>query len=236
MNFNHVVVTVDVREKDLISNISFPFMASALEIGDIHIVRSDIQETFVFERKTFSDLAASIKDGRYKEQKQRLHLFPNHRVVYLLEEFPSFAELCKSNKCHGLEYSTFISSFLSLSFRDGFHVIVSKNLSDTISILYELAKRLDTNPEKLQSLKSQHEYEPNVIKSRKKENITPDVCYQMQLCQIPGISMKIAKDIFKLYPTLSLLMDTIKEKKEHALLDIPGIGKKKSLSIISFLV
>ena len=43
MNFNHVVVTVDVREKDLISNISFPFMASALEIGDIHIVRSDIQ-------------------------------------------------------------------------------------------------------------------------------------------------------------------------------------------------
>ena len=42
-----------------------------LELGDF-VIRLDNADFLVFERKTIPDLAASIKDGRYADQKQRL--------------------------------------------------------------------------------------------------------------------------------------------------------------------
>ena len=42
-----------------------------LELGDI-IFKYNNEIVLIIERKTLSDLAASIKDGRYNEQKKRL--------------------------------------------------------------------------------------------------------------------------------------------------------------------
>lgn len=48
---------------------------------------------FIIERKTADDLAASILDGRYEEQKFRLKNSGINNVIYLIESTPS--QYCK---------------------------------------------------------------------------------------------------------------------------------------------
>ena len=57
-------------------------------MGDFWIVDGQTP-LCIIERKTWADLGQSITDGRYKEQKNRLHAaaaqHPHARVVYLVE-------------------------------------------------------------------------------------------------------------------------------------------------------
>jgi ERCC4-type nuclease len=46
-----------------------------------------------------------------------------------------------------------------------------------------------------------------VIKVTKKDNITPEVCFLLQLRQIPGVSHNIAQEIVKVYPTMKTLIN-----------------------------
>lgn len=48
---------------------------------------------FIVERKTADDLAASIMDGRYEEQKYRLKGCGLNNVIYLVEGSPG--QYCK---------------------------------------------------------------------------------------------------------------------------------------------
>lgn len=91
-----------------------------MNIGDIHIVKEDI--CIILERKTFADFAASLKDGRYREQKYRLKE-SGAFVAYLLEEVPNVPDLATyTHSVYGLQPSAFISAIIHTSFRDGFHV------------------------------------------------------------------------------------------------------------------
>jgi ERCC4-type nuclease len=59
-----------------------------LKIGDILIQTPDENDILLIERKSFVDLLASIKDGRYEEQSHRLlntSELPPHSIIYLLE-------------------------------------------------------------------------------------------------------------------------------------------------------
>ena len=58
-----------------------------LPLGDIIISDDDDNELIIIERKSISDLLASIKDGRYEEQSYRLSGSPihNHNIIYLIE-------------------------------------------------------------------------------------------------------------------------------------------------------
>jgi ERCC4-type nuclease len=59
-----------------------------LPIGDMIIQKDDETTLLIIERKSFQDLLASIKDGRYEEQSHRLihtsQIHP-HSIIYLLE-------------------------------------------------------------------------------------------------------------------------------------------------------
>ena len=85
------MIIIDAREHKLIdliksinniNNIKIPYIVKTLQIGDIiiqHIYKHikngvEINYTFniILERKYVTDMIASIKDGRYKEQKIRL--------------------------------------------------------------------------------------------------------------------------------------------------------------------
>ena len=63
-----------------------------LDIGDISILDEKGEELLLIERKKLSDLAASIRDGRYKEQSYRLkgYSLHNHHIIYLVEGNISF--------------------------------------------------------------------------------------------------------------------------------------------------
>lgn len=233
-------VTWDVREHDAIqyaTEMKFPFESEALEMGDI-VVKSDT-ETLVFERKTVADLAASIKDGRFREQKQRLlSHYPPHRITYIIEG--SYKSIFRTTPFHGIDGKAYTSAILSLQYRDGCHVMVTPSIKETVSYIYEIANRVKSNPEKIAYSQANPDQETYVssltVKSKKGDNLTPALCYVLQLSQIPGISVKLATDISKVYPSLTVLLQAIQDKKEKALTDIEKIGPKKAKTILEYLV
>jgi ERCC4-type nuclease len=94
---------IDNRERDLIEKCGLiisnnPNMVTietdVLPIGDILMKTDEGKDVLLVERKTLSDLIASIKDGRYEEQSHRLKNasgFDSHNVIYLIEGMFSMA-------------------------------------------------------------------------------------------------------------------------------------------------
>ena len=86
-----IICKIDNRERDLIQsfiNNNIKIETQNLDIGDIQIIYIDDSyvehNLVVIERKTYDDLGASIKDGRYKEQKMRLLANNNNIIQFLL--------------------------------------------------------------------------------------------------------------------------------------------------------
>ena len=230
-------ITIDYREQDIITYITekYPTISiqtANLQVGDI-LITSEL-DTLVFERKTIADLAASIKDGRYHEQKQRLKsIYPHHRITYMIEG--SLSELGKHETIYGMSSKALVSAIISAQYRDGFHIIQTDNVACTVWYVLEIASRIgekttfdtELKDDYLSSLK---------VKTKKMDNITPQVCYLMQLSQIPGISMKIAKDIASVYPTMSSLLFALREKGVKACSEISGLGPKRIQTILEYIL
>ncbi len=82
-------IIIDNREpKDIISIVSSKHNTtiSTLDIGD-YIIKKNNSVISIIERKTLSDLIASIKDGRYSEQSLRLNEYEidNKYIIYIIE-------------------------------------------------------------------------------------------------------------------------------------------------------
>ena len=88
-------IKVDIREHTLIKllnalnndyGFNFDISVERLDLGDISIWNEG-EELLLLERKKLTDLASSIKDGRYAEQSYRLNGYSlhNHNIVYLVE-------------------------------------------------------------------------------------------------------------------------------------------------------
>src|SRR6056300_1666333 len=86
-------IEIDYREKYLIElfeekwdNKNIEYNIKTLDIGDIIIKDEGDNVIYIIERKTTDDLACSIMDGRYKEQKQRLlSNYSPDNIIYIVE-------------------------------------------------------------------------------------------------------------------------------------------------------
>lgn len=235
-----VQVKVDTRETALINTLdtSFDFNIEPLDIGDVVIEDHDNHVLLVFERKTVADLAASIKDGRYKEQKHRLlSNYQAHRITYIIE---GGSVIPKDG--HGLRKSVYSGVFMNSMYRDGVHFVFTKGIAETAQWICDVATKLREKPE---SFKRNEEGEDEYLLSRKAkcrkiDNIDPQACYKLQLCQVPGVSYKLAEGIIERYPTLYELMNHLgsfdsKSLAIKSVSAIPLIGVKKATTIIEYL-
>ena len=212
--------------------------------------------SILFERKTCADLAASVKDGRYRDQKTRLLSNGTlaRRVFYMLEGVPEMKEILSTKvPIHGVKPSVLSGMMIHSMLRDGIHVICIKNTSETAAWIWSIALKCLANPEKISgghdqttiALQSNDNmssinYLQNV-KVKKIDNITPTSCYLMQLCQIPNISITTANGIVAKYPTMLVLLNALAEltDNEHrvkCLCELPMIGKKKAQTILMYLL
>lgn len=234
-------LTIDVREHDLIDYCkanNIEYNTQSLEVGDILLTYGGVGEenigieSLVFERKTFADLAASIKDGRYREQKQRLKSkYPFHRITYIIEG--NIKVLKEKEKNYGMPTSSLISSLISSRYRDGCHIIHTINVEDTMWYLLQIRDRMG---EKTIFDQEHGEYTLSLkVKTKKSDNLTPELVYIMQLSQLPGLSTKIAEDIAKVYPCFSELLEGVKNKGLKAFDDVPGIGKARAKKLIEYI-
>lgn len=241
MEYNrpHMVLSVkiDTRETALINHLdtSFDYKIEPLDIGDVHIADTEHNINLIFERKTIADLAASIKDGRYKEQKHRLlSNFGANKITYIIEEGHIIPK-----DAHGLRKSVFAGVYMNSMYRDGVHLVFTKNLAETSLFIHNVATKCKEKPESFKEVEGDY-LQSRKAKCRKIDNIDPTSCYKLQLCQIPGVSYKVAEGIIERYPTMFALMAhlgsfTDKATAVKAIAGIPLIGSKKATTFIEYL-
>lgn len=219
-------IILDTREKKLeliINNLlenekkKIKMNIQQLDVGDIILMKNS-KPIIIIERKSISDLASSIYDGRYKEQSFRLDKFHihNHNIIYLIE-----GDLNKFNG-KGCNKKALLSSFSSIIFYKGFSLMRTLNLCETAEFILRLANKIDQNSmEGYYNLKhidegnnSQDVSYTDVVSCKKKNNITPENIGEIMLMQIPGISSVSAKAIMKNYSSLIDLICDIQDNKK----------------------
>jgi len=215
-------IKIDNREKDLIKlidckqdkedkqNKPYKVVYENLDIGDIQIIDTDTNEMLIMiERKTLADLSASIKDGRYKEQKERMihSLKKSIRKIVLIEgtDFSTFS----------LSLKIFDSVIINTMIRDNIHIHLTKSLGDTMTFIENIMANLpkyyeDLKEEIVNNISKEYDGEHN-CKTGKKDNLTVEICFRNMLSQITGISTAIAQVIADRYFTMDSLLYEIKK-------------------------
>lgn len=198
---------VDERERALYDALypyleTFPTMdirKQTMTIGDMAIVREGEEKpVLLIERKSLSDLLASIQDGRYKEQSQRLlHAsgMDPHRIVYLIEGPIGGLPVSQRQKVY--------SAMTSISLGKGFSVMRTWSIQESAEWLVRLVDKLTRSPELLPNaalvVSDATTVTQMTMTAVKKNNITPDNIGEILLVQIPGISSVTAKAILASY-------------------------------------
>ncbi len=220
------IIKIDNRERSLIDFLQkdgYAFDVETLDVGDIQVVDKESKSPIIIiERKTYSDLEASIKDGRYKEQKERLlKAYPYKvRKILLLE---GDAKKFKMDK--KVLNGVIVNSML----RDNISVYCTKNFEEfTIlfeTILINLPKYCEEIIKSVkEDVKPMFENELDAytysVKSNKKENVTPKICFRNMLCQINGISNTIADTIVETYNNMNEFYKYYNEKYQNNYLEM----------------
>ena len=179
-------IIIDNRENDLIklfNKNNYTFSTSNLEVGDIQY-KNDNNIIYIIERKTVNDLGASIKDGRYKEQKARLLSHNKNNIFYIIEGNINF--------CETISTKAILGSIINMIFRDNIKIIYSKDLKQTYDIITQIKDKFDSNKFTTKENISKTDY-ISCIKINKKENLDKKTCNILQLATIPGVSKKPAQ-------------------------------------------
>ena len=145
-----MLIKIDAREHELIKKCELLLVAvpvfkdlkivvQQLPLGDI-IISDNQNDNIIVERKTLSDLAASIKDGRYEEQSYRLNglSLHNHNIVYLIEgdlsKFNSFKER--------IDKQTIYSAMFSINYYKGFSLARTNTIDETAFMICNMAYKI----------------------------------------------------------------------------------------------
>ena len=143
-----VRLIIDNREK--IKNLVLEKIPDAklenLSLGD-YIYKIDDEEFIIIERKTISDYAASIQDGRNREQKARLlEHYPKNKIIYLVEG--SLNKDNSSSKYNKINADTIISSIINTIFRDEIQVFHTSCQDETVFLLNSIYQKLEKQGKK----------------------------------------------------------------------------------------
>ena len=145
IKFNFIMskyeLIIDNREKYLIKaldNLNTKYKKENLELGDI-VFKYDNKIALLIERKTLDDLSASIRDGRYKEQKVRLLNTNINKIniMYLIE-----GNFNNKSKINGMSSDSLLGSIANTMFRDNIRVYMTNNLTETCNLLLKINKNL----------------------------------------------------------------------------------------------
>jgi ERCC4-type nuclease len=108
----------------------------------------DNSDIILFERKTLTDLAASIRDGRYKEQSFRMNQFcelANHNIIYIIEgDMAKYAD--KTPGSNPISKKALYSAMFSMLYLKGFSVFRTSNVRETADLILYFADKYDAVP------------------------------------------------------------------------------------------
>lgn len=222
---------------------------------------NQLRPLLLIERKTIQDFCRSFRSNHYKNQKSRMMSFRSHtntRCVLVVEGYYEEKIDNISPKYEGIMFNTLEQCFTSIRIRDNFFV---KHVENTYFHAEFLIKCLSTI-ERYQVYKGNYQKNVNAngnsmennniesiqdilkkdyadsVKVQKKNNMTPELCYSVQLSSIPGISLNYANIIATHYPNTPLLIKHLEKNGKHGLSEIKvgknRLGKIKSERIYNY--
>ena len=201
---------IDFREHALLSRLQAE--TKNLVLGDI-CIEKDGQDIVLIERKTVSDLAASICDGRYQEQSFRLleSTLPPHRIVYLIEG--------SLDTVQSISKKALMSAMISLWFTKGFSVVQTRDVDETVEFIQHLFEKTSKETDEKDYV--------STIKIKKKDKLTPESVDILMLSQIPTISTVTAKALLQQFENIFKLTQTLKENSDTLSTFTYGEKKRK---------
>lgn len=218
---------IDYRESHIADSLNargVQYVMKKLDIGDFQVLDSDGQVLGIWERKTYSDLASSVTDGRYREQKHRLTTSPARYKGYIIEgNCPN-----PTKKFHSLQPGALESVKIGLTCRDGFHLLHSTGTDHTAVILEKLIKKIPEYIVEDRSVETLTDHyhsalAQSTVSSVKKENFTPQTCYLAQLSQLPQVSLVTAKAIADRWSHMGSLVSAITSDRQAARAEISNL-------------
>lgn len=213
-----MTLVIDNREKALIAKLkekNIEFEIKQLDIGDIQFLDNNNNIKLIFERKTISDLASSILDGRYKEQGFRLdkHALHNHNIFYIIEGNIQYFK----SKYQKITADSLYSSLCSICYQKGFSVFRTNHLDETIKQLLiffnKFKHKADFKSYYLENSNQNEDYLENV-KLTKQNLVNKDNINIIMLSQIPKVSLILATKVIEQYKTIYNLINELKENRE----------------------
>jgi ERCC4-type nuclease len=180
-----------------------------LHVGDIHI-RDGETTLYIFERKAKGDLDASIKDGRYREQKSRLIEtgLPRRNIIYIIEQLSKPRDEPAARRVWSAMCNTF--------HRDLFSVFQTKSIAETVRYL----QTMEASVEKFKMDDAKEEPSTDVNINIKKRSVATNDWFMYSLTLIPKCSLSIAGVITGVYPKASALKEVIDERGVKCLADL----------------
>ena len=132
------MIIIDFREKEIISQCNLLLNGRDIKIETTNLLLGDIKigDKLLIERKSINDLAASIVDGRYKEQSFRLEkaLEEGYNVFYFIE---GNMDLYTGS----ISKNTLVSAIYSLTHKR-FQVLLTKNSKETAFFILQFAEKM----------------------------------------------------------------------------------------------
>lgn len=179
----------------------------SLSLGDfMWIVRSRLENKkeyvldYIIERKEVADLASSIKDNRYKEQKYRLQRCGLKRVIYLVEGDPS-----QQTSINPLALRT---AMARTQIRDGITLVHTESFRDSLDfivrmhyIIADLTVNASCDEWLRSTINHGRTYEAFSLANAKGKLRTVGEIFAAQLKQIKGISGAMAEALTKQFAT-----------------------------------
>lgn len=189
-------VFTELAETKDVSEVKEVTLESETE-GDTTPVWNNGNVLLIVERKTISDLGASIIDGRFREQKARLEETLEgdaSKIMYLLEG-PNI-KMQQHKNAVGIR-----GAVLNMLFKHKYKMLQTANLQDTVNYILTLYKKFASG-----DFQTQTESGMSIKSISKSEKINQSL-FSMQLSVIPGVSFNMASEIAKSYSSMRALLD-----------------------------
>ena len=213
-----MALSIDHREKGLINYLQcLSPKVEALVVGDV-LCQYDSGASWVVERKSANDLAASIIDGRLNDQTARL-LRGGYNYVFLIVE----GDLSSSN----LPHANLLGACLNAMLRPGSNLFRTACIEETALVIKQLVNKCAAGPPGIPGIK------PKSKRARDKET----VCIRVLMC-IPSISERISRKLLAHFGSLRAIQEALEDIDSFPRIRLDArtcIGKKRVQMLAKYL-
>lgn len=218
-----------------------------LNIGDfLWVAREEVQQVsgqfhqaaarelvlpFLVERKRMDDLWASVKDGRYEEQKWRMRNSGLEHLYYLVEEHPSQKQHWGGAQGGSVTQESIEQAIANTAVQEGFTVKRTVDQRSSVEFLTLITRLLSEKYRHLdlccitqEDLEEGRvgsrdtallEFKPFNDASRKTKKLTVREVFAKTLLRLKGLSVEMAQAIVTAFPCPALLRGALLEAPSH---------------------